>query len=56
MSFEKRELTVGTGRFDLITAGILIFKQLFDIVKFDSCIVIDDGLREGVALNTCYTN
>ena len=58
MPFEEREVTVGTGRSDLITAGILILKQLFSIVEFDSCIVIDDGLREGIALEGCksYTN
>jgi exopolyphosphatase/guanosine-5'-triphosphate,3'-diphosphate pyrophosphatase len=55
MPFEERELTVGTGRSDLIAAGILIFKQLFDIVKFDDCVVIDDGLREGVALEGCLS-
>ena len=53
MTFEKRELTVGVGRSDLIAAGILIYKQLFDIVDFTSCIVIDDGLREGLALDGC---
>ncbi len=46
-------MTVGVGRSDLIAAGILIYKQLFNIVEFDSCIVIDDGLREGVALEAC---
>ncbi len=51
--FEERELTVGTGRSDLIAAGILIFKQLYSIVEFNVCIVIDDGLREGVALEEC---
>jgi exopolyphosphatase/guanosine-5'-triphosphate,3'-diphosphate pyrophosphatase len=53
MPFENRELTVGVGRSDLIAAGILIYKQLFDIVDFTSCIVIDDGLREGLALDGC---
>ncbi len=53
MPFEAREETVGTGRSDLIAAGILIFKQLYDIVGFDRCIVVDDGLREGVALDDC---
>ena len=53
MTFEKRELTVGVGRSDLIAAGILIYKQLFGIVNFTSCIVIDDGLREGLALDGC---
>ncbi|MCD6212497.1 MAG: phosphatase [Sulfurovum sp.] len=53
MPFDERELAVGVGRSDLIAAGILIYKQLFDIVEFDSCVVIDDGLREGVALEAC---
>jgi exopolyphosphatase/guanosine-5'-triphosphate,3'-diphosphate pyrophosphatase len=53
MPFEEREEMVGTGRSDLIAAGILIFKQLYTIVEKDVCIVIDDGLREGVALHMC---
>ena len=53
MPFEEREVTVGTGRSDLIAAGILIFKQLFSMVEFESCVVVDDGLREGVALKMC---
>lgn len=53
MPFAEREIMVGTGRSDLIAAGILIFKQIYSIAEFDSCIVIDDGLREGVALECC---
>ena len=53
MPFDEREIAVGVGRSDLIAAGILIYKQLFDIVELDSCVVIDDGLREGVALDEC---
>jgi len=53
MPFNEREITVGVGRSDLIAAGILIYKQLFSIVEFESCLVIDDGLREGVALEAC---
>ena len=53
MPFEEREIIVGTGRSDLIAAGILIFKQIYNIVEIESCIVIDDGLREGVALERC---
>jgi exopolyphosphatase/guanosine-5'-triphosphate,3'-diphosphate pyrophosphatase len=56
MPFDEREITVGVGRSDFIAAGILIYKQLFAIVEFDSCVVIDDGLREGVALEECHTN
>ncbi|HHO65587.1 MAG TPA: phosphatase [Epsilonproteobacteria bacterium] len=50
---EERERTVGVGRADLIAAGILIYKQIFTVVEFGSCIVIDDGLREGLALEGC---
>jgi len=49
----EREKTVGVGRSDLIAAGILIYKQIFTFVEFGSCIVIDDGLREGLALEAC---
>jgi len=53
MPFEQREITVGTGRSDLIAAGILIFKHIFTLLDTDRCIVVDDGLREGVALEAC---
>jgi exopolyphosphatase/guanosine-5'-triphosphate,3'-diphosphate pyrophosphatase len=53
MPFEEREIAVGTGRSDLIAAGILIYKKLFSLLSFESCVVIDDGLREGVAIDAC---
>jgi len=53
MPFEEREIAVGTGRSDLIAAGILIYKQLFSLLVFESCVIIDDGLREGVAIEAC---
>jgi len=52
-SDQEREKLVGVGRSDLIAAGILIFKRLFTIAEMEACIVIDDGLREGVALQGC---
>jgi len=55
MPFDEREIAVGTGRSDLIAAGILIYKQLYTILEFDRGIVVDDGLREGVALDLCAT-
>jgi len=54
LPFEEREVTVGTGRSDLIAAGILIYKQLYTILEFETCVVVDDGLREGVALEMCH--
>jgi len=53
MPFEEREVTVGVGRSDLIAAGILIFRQLFVLLQMKECIVIDDSLREGLALEKC---
>jgi len=53
MSYEQREITVGVGRFELIATGILIFRYLYTILDADWCVVVDDGLREGVALERC---
>jgi len=53
ISPKERELLVGIGKDDLISAGILIYRELFNIISLESCIVIDDGLREGVALQSC---
>lgn len=53
LPFNEREVTVGTGRSDLIAAGILIYSKLFQILEFKTNIIIDDGLREGVAIDMC---
>ncbi|SFV68896.1 Exopolyphosphatase [hydrothermal vent metagenome] len=53
MPFEEREIAVGTGRSALIAAGILIYKQLYRMLEFEKCVVVDDGLREGVVLDEC---
>ncbi len=53
MPFNQREIAVGVGRSELISAGILIYKELYTILNFDDCVVVDDGLREGVALQMC---
>jgi exopolyphosphatase/guanosine-5'-triphosphate,3'-diphosphate pyrophosphatase len=44
---------VGTNRSDLIATGIVLFKALLGLFGKDECIVVDDGLREGVALEGC---
>lgn len=55
LSFDEKErkYMVGVGREDLITTGVLILKYLLESADFKECIVIDDGLREGVALEEC---
>jgi len=55
MSLKEREDAVGVGRADLIAAGIVIYKEIFNIVGMEKCIVIDDGLREGLALRECLS-
>jgi len=53
LPFDEREIAVGTGRSDLIAAGILIYNELYTMLEFETCVVVDDGLREGVALEMC---
>ena len=53
MPFAERERRVGVGRADLILAGIVLFEAFYAILNQEECIVIDDGLREGVALGLC---
>ncbi|NQY30583.1 MAG: exopolyphosphatase [Flavobacteriaceae bacterium] len=42
---------VGEGRVDFIEIGIYIYRAIFEVLNKKESIVLDDGLREGVALN-----
>ncbi len=53
MSKSEKEIAVGVKRDDLIIAGIIIFKEIYKILNKDECIVIDDGLSVGIALQEC---
>ena len=53
MSEEQRTEMVGVGREELITSGILIYEEIYNLAGFTSSIVIDDGVREGVAFEGC---
>jgi len=44
---------VGVGRENLIAAGVVIVEAFYDALGFESALVIDDGLREGVAFSYC---
>ncbi|MDD2829011.1 MAG: phosphatase [Sulfuricurvum sp.] len=46
---------VGVGREGLIPTGILMVQTLFKAIGVDKGIVIDDGLREGVALDYFFS-
>lgn len=53
----KEDITklVGRGRVDFIEVGIYIYKMIFEVLEKNESIVLDDGLREGVAINYCIT-
>lgn len=53
MDSSEQEKYCGIGRSELIKTGILIVVNLMKEIGFDKSIVIDDGLREGVALSLC---
>lgn len=42
---------VGRGRVEFIEVGIFIYKAIFEVLNKKESIVLDDGLREGVAVN-----
>lgn len=44
---------VGRGRVEFIEVGIYIYKTIFEVLEKKESIVLDDGLREGVAINHC---
>ncbi len=48
-----RSRYVGVGRESLIAAGIVLVEAMYDVLGFDNGVVVDDGLREGVALEYC---
>ncbi|OQX74226.1 MAG: hypothetical protein B6D59_03135 [Campylobacteraceae bacterium 4484_4] len=56
MGEEERRRWVGVGREDLIIAGVLMLEKIIAICGYEEMIVIDDGLREGVALKACGEN
>ncbi|XPV70087.1 MAG: exopolyphosphatase [Halarcobacter sp.] len=44
---------VGKGRVEFIEIGIYIYKAIFEVLEKKESIVLDDGLREGVAIDYC---
>ncbi len=53
MPLRQREETVGVGRSDLIASGALLYEELYNIGGFSHSMVVDDGVREGVAYEEC---
>jgi len=50
---KMRSVYVGVGRETLIVAGVVIVELLYEVLGFDTSVVIDDGVREGVAIDYC---
>ena len=53
MSIKERGLAVGVGREELIASGVLIYEEIYTLSGFKESMVIDDGVREGVAYEGC---
>lgn len=56
MDESTRAVYVGVGREELIATGILMIESLFEGLNLEEAIIIDDGLREGVALDYFVNN
>lgn len=52
-SVEEITKLVGKGRVEFIEVGIFIYQAIFEVLGKYESIVLDDGLREGVAVNYC---
>lgn len=50
---KTRSIYVGVGRETLIVAGVVIVEAFYDVLGFERSVVIDDGVREGVAIDAC---
>jgi len=44
---------VGVGKETLIIAGVIIVEEFYKVLGFTEAIIVDDGLREGVAIDYC---
>lgn len=56
MDESTRAVYVGVGREELIATGILMIESLFEGLNLEEALIIDDGLREGVALSYTKLN
>ena len=50
---QTQEHLVGKDRAELVVTGIELFRQILEYLGVSESLVIDDGLREGVALDYC---
>ena len=50
---KTRSIYVGVGRETLIVAGVVIVEMFYDLLGYTASTVVDDGVREGVAIAYC---
>ena len=53
MDETQRALHVGVGRDSLIVTGVEILRVLMDLLDYKQMVVVDDGMREGIAFHSC---
>jgi len=53
LDFDERASYVGVGREELIISGVMIYAGFFRLLGFEDSVIIDDGLREGLAISSC---
>ena len=53
MDDAERAVYVGVGKETLIVAGVVIVEEFYRLLGYDEAIIVDDGLREGVAIAFC---
>lgn len=53
LDYEERASYVGVGREELIIAGVMIYANFFRLFGYEDSVIIDDGLREGLAISSC---
>ncbi|WP_332445065.1 phosphatase [Wolinella succinogenes] len=51
LPLKERERLAGAGKSELLEVGVKIFETLFLALGFRECLIVDDSLREGVAIS-----
>lgn len=50
LSQEEKENLVGVFKADVVPFGIMLFLFFMEILEFEECLIIDEGVREGAAI------
>ena len=53
---QTRAEYVGVGRETLIVAGVVIVEEFYKLLGFETSVIVDDGVREGVAIDYCASS